>query len=545
VGGLSGFFEKREEMLGKLVSFEKAAQMSGLNAKDLMGKALEGEIRAYVSLVNPRVFSVITKFATGEPIFSDHHYLFQPVQLPEVFAFGLSAGQLKQMEQDAYFSQTYFKYALREGEGGVEKIGVVSRNYLPGLREELFIASVGSAEAFEGYKKLGKSVGRREKFNIIINGIIADIEQQVHEGGVFILGSRLEDSFVGYDFPGNTSFFDFDEFVNAASLEGYIRSIKVRDREWWWPYVKIERPFGREGVDISSRSESLRVTRVFSMDLSRARLIFKRRKPILSSQKKAMHFAGIVPMKNEIERRNWDSAVNDSVERSVFEHGFCVYPFSSEGFLVDERKLVVEQPIELKVEQKDLRLLVNDVMELKELHASDSVKIEKCEVDYTKEPKFETAQRYASAWFDEKAKEPVSDQVDGQLRDIISIIVLAWMMKDKNELNSTIVGNWLRAVNGVSADMAYNLAAQLRQEKSQKNPAKRPESSDPWKGTKAELLIDGWITYRYIKNGRKPKPRITLSQWLAQKWPNSKVHPLLTKMLSVKNLEMNKNKKTF
>lgn len=392
---------------------------------------------------------------------------------------------------------------------------------------------------------MGKSAGRLGKFKRKINKIIDAVDQQIQDGGVFLLGSKLEDSFVGYDFPGNTSGFDFDEFVNTDSLEGYIQSIKVKNRKWWWSYVKVERPFARERVDISVRSKNLGMERGFAMELSRARLIFKRRKPILPIQKKAMNFAGTVPMKKEVERRNWDSAVNDSAERSVFEHGFCIYPFSSEVFLVDGRKVVLEQPIELKVEQKDLRLLVDDVMELKGLHDAEPVKVKRCEVDYKKEPKFETATKYASAWFDEKAKASVGDQVDGQLRDIISIIVLAWMMKDKDELNSTIVGNWLRAVDGVSADMAYNLAAQLRQEKAQKNPAKRPESSDPWKGTKAELLIDGWITYKYMKNGRKPKPRITLSQWLDQKWPNSKVHPLLTRMLSVKNLEMNKNKKTF
>ena len=518
-------------MARKLVSITKAAQISGLNAKALMDKALAGELRAYISVEKPSVFSVITKYATGESILSDYPFLFQPVQLPEVFAFGLSVGQLEALERDAYFAQSFFQYALKESESGVEKIGAVSRNYLPGLREASFIASVGSDEALEGYKVLGKSAGRREKFKIIINRIINDIDQQIHDGGVFLLGDRLEDSFVGYDFPGNTTWFDFDEFVNATSLEGYIRSVKLRDREWWWSYVKIERPFSREGVDISSRSASLRGARGFAIDLSRARLIFKRRKPILPIQKKTMHFSGTVPMKKEVERRSWDSEVNDSVERSVFEHGFCVYPYSSEVFLEDGRKVVLEQPIEIKVERTDLRLFFDDVMELKKLNASGSVKIEKCEVDYRKAPKFEVAKRYAGAWFDEKAEASVGDQVDGQLLDVISIIILAWMMRDKDQLNSIIVGNWLRAVDGVSVDMAYNLAAQLRQEKTKKEPAKRRESGDPWKGTKAELLIDGWIQYKYMKNGRKPKP--TLPEWLVQNWPNPKVYPLLTKMLSV------------
>ena len=530
-------------MLGKLVSVTKAAQISGLNAKALMRKALAGELRVYISVENPSVFSVITKYATGESILSDYPFLFQPVQLPEVFAFGLSVGQLESLERDAYFAQSFFQYALRASEGEVEKIGVVSRNYLPGLREALFVAGVASNEEIEGYKILGKSEGRLGKFKKIIKRITDAVDQQIQDGGVFLLGGRLEDSFVGYDFPGNTTWFDFDEFVNAASLEGYIRSIKVRDREWRWSYVKAERPFSREGVGISSRSASLRGARGFAMDLSRARLIFKRRKPILPIQKKAMHFAGTVPMKKEVERRNWDPAVNDSAERSVFEHGFCIYPFSSEVFLVDGRKAALEQPIELKVEQKDLRLLVDDVMELKEINDSGSVEIEKCEMDYRKEPKFETATRYAVAWFDEKAKESVADQVDGQLRDIISIIILAWMIRDKDEINTKIVGNWLRAVNGVSVDMAYNLAAQLRQEKTERAPAKRRERSDPWKGTKAELLIDGWVTFKYKKNGRRSKPRIELLQWLDQKWPNEKVHPLLTKMLGAEKSEKKKNKK--
>ena len=464
-----------------LVTVSEAAKISGVKAKDLIDKALRGELQTYVSIKSADVYSAITKFANGQPSYTYFPVVYVPVKIPFAVAVGLTKDDLENILRDVFVDCSFFQSVLIEEGNKLERFECLNRNFLPASRELGFICHANEA-LHNGAINSGKESDERYgRFKKLIGGVIRDIELQLNSAGLCPAGQKIEDIFNGYELPYMANGFDVDEFLSAESIDDYVRL--------------------RKEIETDSRKSNPRIP------------------------------------KNRNERRSWLPLKDDFKSRVVFEHRVCIYQNMSDAISTGDGKVVVEKPREIEIRKEDLRFLISDMAELNnETLRQDKKGIVREKEDFRFEHKFNVAEGYAEFWFLEELEKVLSNngaekamlEIRGSsLLDVVTISILGWLYIDNGEkLNTDKVGNWLRSVQDIAETPAYVLAAQLGKTKNKSNNKKLVKKSgdaDPWKNSRAYYLIEGCVRYLFAtdSSGNKGRPQDTLDIWL-EKWCSNK-----------------------